>query len=136
MIHSKNRHGFSLLETIMAMMIISAMAVPLVIMQGTILRRVIRDAQHMERIFLMRNFLYEARREAAPGATTFEKTVPTPNTQLRYQLMPPPSNSSLHAMKGIQIERVTATWRELGKETQDIMMSMKYIEPEAPKAKT
>ncbi len=134
MIHSKNRPGFSLLETIMAMMIISTMAVPLVIMQGTVLRRVVRDGQHMERIFLMRNFLLEARRETTSGATTFEKTVPTPNTQLRYQLMPPQANSSLHAMKGIQIERITATWREVGKETQDVMVTIKYIEPETPKA--
>lgn len=128
MIHSNNKSGFSLLETIVAMGIIATMAVPLVIMQGTTLRRVIRDGQHMERIFLMRTFLSEAQ-QAAPGTTTSEKTVPTPNTQLRYQLMPPQANSSFHALKGIQIERVTATWREAGKETQDIMVSMKYTKP-------
>lgn len=134
MIHSKNRSGFSLLETIAAMTIVAFVVSPLVIMQGTALRRVMRDSAHMERIFLMRNFLLEARRETASGATTFEKTVPTPNTQLRYQLMSPQANSSLHAMKGIQIERITATWREVGKETQDMMVTIKYIEPETPKA--
>lgn len=134
MIHSNNRHGFSLLETIIAMTIVALVVSPLVIMQSTVLRRVVRDSRHMERIFLMCNFLHKAR-ESTPGATTSEELVPTPNTQLRYKLMPPRANSSLHAIKGIQIEQVTATWRELGQETQDIMVTMKYIAPEAPKEK-
>jgi len=138
MIHSNNKFGFSLLETIVAMTIIAFMVSPLVIMQGSVLRRVIRDSDHEDRIFLMRNFLYEARHALSPGATTFtfEKKVTDPNTQLRYQLMPPKENSSLQAMKGIHLERVTATWREAGKEQQDVMVTTVYIEPEAPKAQT
>jgi prepilin-type N-terminal cleavage/methylation domain-containing protein len=134
MIHSKNKYGFSLLETIIAMALIAGMATPLVIMQGTILRRVISDARHMERLFLMRNFLQEARQETPAGATTFEKTTEKSNTQLRYQLMSPQSDSSIHTKKGMYIERVTATWRNFGKETQDTLISMKYIEPETQKA--
>ncbi len=130
MINLPNKNGFSLLETIVAMTIIAFMVSPLVIMQGTLLRRVVRDSRHEERIFLMRNFLYKARNETPPGATTFEKT----EGELRYQLMPPQANSSLNAMKGIHIERVTATWRDSGKQTQDVLITTKYIEPEAPKA--
>ena len=80
MIHSKNRSGFSLLETIAAMTIVAFVVSPLVIMQGTALRRVMRDSAHMERIFLMRNFLLEARREAASGATHLKKQYHTKHT--------------------------------------------------------
>lgn len=128
------RSGFSLLETIIAMTIIATMAVPLITMQGTVLRRMIRDARHEDRIFLMRNFLYEARQEAPPGATSFEKKIEKQNTELHYQLMPPKESSSLHDMKGIHIERITATWREMGKKVQEVMVTTQYIEPEAPKA--
>jgi len=138
MIHFKNKSGFSLLETIVAMTIVAFVVSPLVIMQGAILQRIVRDSHHMERIFLMRNFLYEARRAATPEATTFtfEKTIESPQTQLRYQLMPPNTNSSLHDMKGIHIERITATWRTMGIQMQDVMITTTYIEPEAPKDKS
>jgi len=132
MIHSPNKSGFSLLETIVAMTIIAFMVSPLVIMQGTILRRIVRDSRHEERIFLMRNFLCEVHRDLPPSTTTSEKQLG--DTQLRYELIPPQANSSLYPMKGIQIERITATWYEAGKQTQDVLISTKYREPESPKA--
>jgi len=134
MINLQNKNGFSLLEVIVAMTIIAFMVSPLVIMASTILRRIVRDSRNEERIFLMRNLLCEVHRDQPPNTPTFEKRVG--NTQLRYQLIPPPANSSLQPMKGIHIERVTATWYEAGKQAQDVLISTKYIEPEEPKAQS
>lgn len=131
MVHFNNKSGFSLLETIIAMLIMSVMAMPLVVMQGNSLRRTVHDARRLERIFLMHNFLYEARSKTPPGATTF--TFPDQKNHMQYQLMPPAANSALHAMKGIHIERVTATWYEFGKQKQETLVTTTYIEPEAPK---
>jgi type II secretory pathway pseudopilin PulG len=135
MIDLQNKSGFSLFETIAAMGIVAAMAVPLAVMQSSTLQRVVRDANRVDRIFLMRNFLYEARNAAPADATTFtfEKTDKDSKTELCYKLMSPPENSSLH-VKGMYIEQVTAQWYILGKKTEDILVTARYIEPESTKA--
>lgn len=136
MIHSKNKSGFTLLETLFAMSIIAAIISPLFFMQAEVLRRVIRASYHIKRIFYMHDFLFNAQQQLQKETTQFtlEKQVGNPATVLRYVLKAVDKKSSLSAVQGIYVEQVTAVWTDFfnNQHQEDRLLTFRCIIPEQP----
>lgn len=131
MIHSKNKKGFSLIETIIAIAVIAFVFGPLFVMQGTVLQRVVEESRKLQRIFFMQFFAYKTQEQIKPGATQFnlEKREVFPPTVMRYQLMPVNQQSSLKDIPGLHMQRVLATWDERGIKRQDMLLTFTFIKP-------
>jgi prepilin-type N-terminal cleavage/methylation domain-containing protein len=143
MIHSKNKiffhtnkKGFTLIETIIAIAVIAFVFGPLFVMQGSVLQRVVQQSRKLQRIFFMQFFAYKAEEQIKPGATQFnlEKKEEFPATILRYQLMPVDTRSSLKDIPGLHMQRVLATWEDVGVKWQDMLVSFTFIQPNEKKS--
>ncbi|HRN78425.1 MAG TPA: prepilin-type N-terminal cleavage/methylation domain-containing protein [Candidatus Dependentiae bacterium] len=132
MIHSKHKSGFTLLETLFAMVIIAAVMSPLFFMQADVLRRVAGVSNHMQRIFFMRDFLFNARQQQPKNTTQFtlEKRVSNPETILRYELKPVDKKSALSSVQGMYTERVTAMWSYNNQRKDDVLCTLQCIASE------
>lgn len=132
MIHSKHKSGFTLLETLFAMVIIAAVMSPLFFMQADVLRRVAGVSNHMQRMFFMRDFLFNARQQQPKNTTQFtlEKRVSNPETTLRYELKPVDQKSALSSVQGMYTERVTAMWSDNNQRKDDVLCTLQCIASE------
>ncbi len=121
--------GFTILEVVVAMGIVAGVVTLLFMMQSAILQRAARVSDRVERMFMLRSFLHEARSKTQPQATQthYEKEIPHPLTQLRYERTPPAQQSVLASNKGICIERLTAHWRRSGELFTETLVTTTYI---------
>ena len=135
MMSFKNKSGFTILETIVAMGVVAGVVTLLLIMQSAVLQQAARVSDRVERVFLLRTFLHEARSKTQPQAlqAQYEKEVPNPRTQLKYQRTPPAPQSVLAASKGICVERVTAQWQRSGEKLTEMLVTTTYIPPQQGK---
>jgi len=135
MMSFRNKSGFTILETIVAMGVVAGVVTVLLMMQSAVLQRAARVSDRIERVFLLRTFLNEARSKTQPQAlqAQYEKEIPNPPTQLKYQRTLPAAQSVLAASKGICIERVTAHWRRSGEQLTEMLVTTTYIPPQQGK---
>jgi|GEM_PF-3150059 len=124
-----NNSGFTILETIVAMGIVAGVVTILLMMQSAVLQQVVRVSDRVERVFMLRSFLHEARSKTQPQAVSaqYEKEIPNPLTRLHYQRMPPEPQSVLASSKGICIERVSAHWQRSGEALTESLVTTTYI---------
>lgn len=129
MMSFKNRPGFTILETIVSMGIVAGVVTILLMMSSTLLQRTKLVSARVERLFLLRPFLSEAREKTAgqPQEAVYEKDVAALATKLSYRRTRPAENSVLHTTKSVYLERVTATWREGAAVMTESMLTTTYI---------
>ena len=124
-----NNSGFTILETIVAMGIVASVVSVLLMMQSAVLQHTARVSDRLERVFLLRTFLNEARSKTQPQAVqaVYEKDIANPQTHMRYERTPPRQQSVLVSSKGICVERVTAQWQRSGEQHTEMLVTTTYI---------
>jgi prepilin-type N-terminal cleavage/methylation domain-containing protein len=117
MISFKNNHqpyipGFSFLEVIIALAIVSLVFTPIFIAESSILRTTFRSSWLIDRVMQAHSFFFDAQRASAPDTQqiTVEKRVQRPATILKYTVHKVPDNSVLRTFKDMYIEQVTFEW--------------------------
>jgi prepilin-type N-terminal cleavage/methylation domain-containing protein len=138
MIVSKSRDGFTLIETLFALAIFALSMVPLLMLQSRMLLSIANFSERMHRIVIMKNFMFESRREflKKEDAKQFsiEKKIDFPATVLRYKIDPISDKSALKRVKAVYNERVTAEWLDGGLKQQEVLISV-FFKPPAEKEK-
>lgn len=138
MIHFKNHNsGFTLIECLLAMMIMGLSLPPIFILHGMIMQRVGKSSRGYDCIVLCKNLLYEARQKQEPEAQSFslEKKEADFDTTLTYSLdKGVDQKSSLGALAGLHKEVVTISWIEQGQKKQERLVTFVYKKPEQKKS--
>jgi hypothetical protein len=111
--HFKNKSGFTLIEAMLAVVMIGMVLTPLFLLEGTVFQGVSRFAQIFRRYMFAKEYLYEMRRNQTDDTTslTLEKNSKDarPATALRYTLGPVGTKSSLKDFKRLYKETVVAS---------------------------
>lgn len=134
MIHFKNKFGFTLVESLMAMAIMALLLTPLFISQATIVQNLVGSDLLLRRIFIAENFLFDAR-IAADGEQQFtmEKKIEDPTTVLKYQANLSSKKSTFKDFEDLVHEQTTIEWEEDGKKRQEMLVTFIY-KPQPKKA--
>ena len=137
MIRSKNHScGFTLVEVMLAMMIMALVLPPIFSIFGTVLQRVNKSSRRYDLTLLCKNFLYEARQKQEPDAQEFslEKKETAFDGALTYSLEKGVSQaSSLKSLQGLHREVVTISWQENDQKKEDQLIAFVYKKPEQKK---
>ena len=127
----KNRHGFTLAEVMVAVVIIGLVMTPIFVLQGNTFRSINLGARNLERITSAFLFMAQTSIDKKKEPTsTVEKKIGA--TTLRYQMMELPKESSLKDAKNMYVERVTLTWQEGKKKKEEKIVMLRY-RPEVKK---
>ncbi|HEX4068494.1 MAG TPA: type II secretion system protein [Candidatus Babeliales bacterium] len=138
MIHSKNRkHGFTLIETVLAMVIASLVFTPMFIILATVMQRVNRRATEFTYLLLGKNLLYEARQKQEPQAETFSlnTTDIASGATVSYVLEKGVDQKSpLASLQGLHKESVKISWVEQERKKHEQLITFVYKQPEQKKS--
>ncbi len=135
MIVYKNHSGFTLIETLFALALFALSMVPIIMLQSRMLFTVATYSERMHRSIVMKNFVFQARREflKKEDAKQFslEKKIENPDTVLRYKVNPASDKSMLKRVAALYSERVTAEWQEDGRAQQETLTALFFKPPQA-----
>ena len=138
MIHSKNhKHGFTLIEVIMALAITALVLTPIFILHGTIMQRVNRGSIAFDMILYGKALLIEARQKQDPEAQEFtlDKKFNEYEATGKYTLdKSVDQKSSLASLPGLHRELTTVNWVEQGEKKQERLVTFVYKKPEQKKS--
>lgn len=137
MMHSKNhRNGFTLIETVIAMVIAALVLTPIFIMHSGILQRVNRGSIAFDMILHSKVLLSEARQKQDPDAQEFtlDKKIDEYDATSKYNLdKAVDPKSSIGSLPGLHRESVTVNWIEQGQKKQERLVTFVYKKPEQKK---
>ncbi len=130
MIHFKNSAGFTLIEVLLATMIVAMALTPILILQSRIIEKVTYYSWHVARIFFAKEFLHEMVQDKT-GKMTFTKKITDPDTTLRYERIPSEKANKKLKLPGLFINHIEVSWQEMGTEKKDTFIGLSFIpEPE------
>ena len=130
MIVSKNKSGFTLIETMLAIALIAMVMTPLMITQGTIVQAIARISMRLQRIFFAQNFFIDARADADDESKfSLDKKIDSPSTKLAFERKLIDSKSSLAKVEHLVVDRIQATWEDESKQQNEVLVSLQYIKP-------
>ena len=112
--HFKNKQGFSLIESMLAVAIMGLVLTPMFILENNVFNGVFRMAEQFHRMLFAQNFLYVAQRQEPMESTKYslEHKEDNPFSMLRYTLSPIEKGSSLSPMKRLYKQQVEASGLE------------------------
>lgn len=133
-LQNHNTPGFTLMEVMLAIFMVGVLLSALLALQGKIFDGIATYSSRMNRVFLLKNRLFEVALDRAKGETKVapEKKIDEPATVIRYESKKPSQESSLKKFNDIMIERVTAEWDEWKTKRQEVMITFLY-KPEKKK---
>jgi prepilin-type N-terminal cleavage/methylation domain-containing protein len=132
MIHFKNRKtGFTLIETIIALMMVAVLLTPVFLWQGSIFQRVTQYSARALRIMLGHNFFLDTRMNSSPDDKKLkkEKKVDDIKTKFIFERKEVPSQSAVAQYPGILTERVTISWEQQNKKYTQNLISFIFVPP-------
>lgn len=108
--HINNKHGFSLIEAMLAVTIIGLVLTPLFVLENSIFGAVGRVAETFHRALFAQNFLYDAQKDEPIGSTSYtvERKEDKPVTMVRYTLASVSKGSSLSSIRRLYTQRAEA----------------------------
>ncbi len=112
--HFKNKQGFSLIESMLAVAIMGLVLTPMFVLENNVFNGVFRMAEQFHRMIFAQNFLYVAQRQEPIESTKYslERKEDKPLSMLRYTLSPVDKRSSLSPMKRLYKQQVEASGLE------------------------
>lgn len=129
MIHFKS-DGFTLVEAIIALVVMALILTPLYVLQTTTIIAVTHRSLLLDRLLYAKTMLINARRAMPKDARTFEqeKKSQKPVTNMKYSLKELPAESIVKKIPNLLLEQVTMQWKEEGK-TYNETVSMIIFKP-------
>lgn len=126
----------SFIEVIVALMIVSLMIVSTFKTQMTMLRTTAKTATLVHVIAAMEDYFMQASRDKfLEKDAQQEKTLEVPALTLVYKATPAKDSSVFKNITGIMVEKITATWSEMGREQKMSMVRFSYKQPETAEKK-
>jgi len=106
-----SKKGFIFLEAMMSVSILAILLTPMLIMQNTVINRVIKDKDFAQRTGFMQNlFYFTAMNPDQEKQKSFDKSYNDPEFKIEYLEEALTENSSLKRFKGMNKQTVKATW--------------------------
>jgi prepilin-type N-terminal cleavage/methylation domain-containing protein len=136
MIRFKNhKPGFSLLETMLALVIVGMVLTPVFLLFSTIVQRMNKSSRSLYALVSAEQFLYEARQNQENAQTfTVEKKDEKNDFQLSYALTNGgDKKSALSRVQGLHKELITVTWMGMGKKQTEKLVTFVYKKAEQKK---
>lgn len=131
MIHFKNKHGFTLIEVVVAIAILGFIMVPIFSLLGNVMRSSSRAVTQLERFKQADLLLYQTmklpreERKSVP-----EKIIANPPTTLQYSARDCSGNGALEDFEHITCEKIGMRWRDGKKEKTDALFMLRFNPPE------
>lgn len=123
-----SKSGFTLIETVLAIVMFGAGATALLGLQGTLTRTVFRSHGIFERIGYIKDLFVEVdKKNPKELKLPYEKKIDYPETTLIYTTAP----SKIESTKNLFIAKVKATWPVSIGTAQETFVSFKF-EPKVP----
>jgi len=111
MIHSKNNsHGFSLLEALLAISVLSMILTPLILNQIKLLTRVIFQAQQIGQIFAAENFMMDSYLQFLLDNKKLKDTKVTDDAKLNFSITKANQTISKE-FRTMYTQKVTSQWQ-------------------------
>jgi prepilin-type N-terminal cleavage/methylation domain-containing protein len=136
MIHFKNRSGFTLVESAIAMTIAALLLTPMLIIFSTILQRVDKYTALYDGMMVCKKLLCQARQKQEEDTQSFAlQHTENDGTTVAYVLEKGvDKQSSLAAVVGLHKEVVTVEWMERGEKKKDQLVTFVYKKAEQKKS--
>jgi len=115
MIHRKHheKFGFSLIEVIIALAMVSIIVITALTVQSRIVRATSKNKNIITRLAAIKGVFTTAdKQEFIKKPQTYNMTLDVPATEIKYRATPLPKTSALAKIPHLFIENVTATWDE------------------------
>lgn len=121
----------SLIEIIVALLIVSLVVVAAFKTQASLLRSTTKTVHQLQIIAAIKNYFIQATRDGfldkdAPQETTID----FPALKLAYKATPAKDSSIFKNISGMVTEKITATWDEFGRDQTMSMVRFSYKKPE------
>lgn len=139
MINSKNRNGFTLVEVLVALLMMGLMLGALFMSESLVVRSVSVFSQQLRRIFYAKKFMYQTQKERkktedkteAAGKEEFIKEAGF-TTHLLFEESPSTINA-LKNYKDIMIDRVKIEWQEHARRRNDELVTFVFKQKKSKK---
>lgn len=139
MIRFKNhkKFGFTLMEVMLAMMIIGIILAPIFSLHQMIMQRMSKSSKRLYALLAGKTLLYQARQEQDAQALEFtrDKKFEEASVDAKYTLQKiADSKSSLTQFEGLCKETIVLQWSELGKQQDEKLIAYVYKQSEQKKS--
>lgn len=124
--HKNGRTGFIIMEVLIAVAVVGMVIVPIFGLLNTLLTTMRRSSSGLDRLCYVSSIVRSARNEMNQNAKTFslDQLLGQPSVRVHYVLEKPAQESSLVALDGVLIEKITTRWKDSGTERID---SFSYV---------
>jgi len=134
MMNFKSHSGFSLIEVLVALAIVSIVTVAIFIAQANFLKTARTTAQEIQIVAEMKNFFIEAeKRRYTQNDKKQEKKIESIFDGRLIYSSAKTKSKSLKDVPGIIIERIDATWLDGSIERKKTLVKYTYVMPEKKK---
>ncbi len=134
MIHFKNNNGFTLLEVLVAVMIVAMIMGPLFLWQTSVMSRTYQASGELNRLFIARSFLVSNQLPSADKQQSVKEETPNdPAMLLTYEAKKIPETSSITSFNNIVLTTVTFSWKDGKSNRTGRLVSFTYKKPESKK---
>lgn len=136
--NNHNQAGFTLIEVMVATLIIGITLSGLLVTQQLIMNRVAQQHQRLERIPVVKDlFANPLNAEAILNHERIDRTIADPETQLSLEMVPAKDREILKDFEGLYVLPATAQWDAPGGQERKLVIGtlLTYVEPEDEKKK-
>ena len=111
MIHFKNKSGFTLVETVIAVAIMALTVTPMFVLETNVFNAVVRWGEQFNRLLFAKAYIYTAVEKESPGSTDYsvEKKEDNPLSMVRYTRKPVSKKSALASIKNLYWQESVAS---------------------------
>lgn len=130
-----NQLGFTIIEVMIAMALLSIGSLAIINLQTNILSRVWQAKGRLGHVLKLQNFFCDPQMHKLVLTSNDQKRIFEPKeldgfNKFKYEVLPISSKSQLHGKFGdIHLIQSFGAWQELGREYDDILISFVYIAP-------
>jgi prepilin-type N-terminal cleavage/methylation domain-containing protein len=125
MIHSKNKNGFTLIETLIALSMMAMVLTPIFVSQSNIMVTLGMFRNRFRRINIAKNFMVHAQRNNLEDKVTPPDTIDDPPTKFIYT-REKASGPIAKQFKDVYKEVVRIEWKDDGIVRQDALVSFVF----------
>lgn len=126
--------GFSLIEVIIALLILGISSTVIFTMQHSMSRGVIRAHNLLDGLFLTKNLLTKIDEQQLSYKKDIKEEIKQPPTTLTYQSLKPTAESALAPLHNLVLEQTGAHWQTIEGVQKITVVSLRFI-PEPPQEK-
>ena len=137
MMNFKNRKGFLLLESIIAIFIVGIIMGPFFISQNNILMHLSSGLARMQRLYMAKDFLLQTilqHNQKEKSNSTVEKKIEDPAVNMVFTQNPIQKTSTLASIKHLELAQVKFGWEWANKGFSDVISFIVFRPPKREKS--